>query len=65
MAVAIRQAGGIIIETLLDEHAEDALLGSLPERFPAQVTHVESVLGLPDDAQLLATSPGDPHHAAA
>ena len=41
----------------------DTLLGQLPERFPAQVTHRQSALELPPAAVLLATSPGELHQA--
>ena len=57
-----REIGTVLVETRPAARG-DALLGSLPERFPAQATHVESVLDLPAGAELLAGSAGDPHHA--
>lgn len=41
----------------------DPLFGSLPQVFPAQVLHWQSVLALPAGAVLLARSEGDPHHS--
>ncbi|MBN1554028.1 MAG: glutamine amidotransferase [Phycisphaerae bacterium] len=43
--------------------ADDALFGSLPSRFPAQVTHAQSVLTLPPGAVVLAENAHEPHHA--
>jgi GMP synthase (glutamine-hydrolysing) len=57
-----REIGTVLVETGPAARA-DALLGELPERFPAQATHVESVLELPAGATLLAASQGDPHQA--
>jgi len=59
-----REIGTVLVETGSAARA-DALLGELPARFPAHVTHVESVLELPAGARLLAASPGDPHQAFA
>jgi GMP synthase (glutamine-hydrolysing) len=42
---------------------EDALFSGLPSRFPAQTTHLQSVLRLPEDATVLACNAHDPHHA--
>jgi GMP synthase (glutamine-hydrolysing) len=42
---------------------EDALLAGLPQRFPAQLVHYQSVLRLPDKAVLLACSDLEPHQA--
>jgi GMP synthase (glutamine-hydrolysing) len=43
--------------------AGDPLLGDLPEHFPAQAVHWQSVRRLPEDAVLLAGSPHEAHHA--
>ncbi len=42
---------------------QDALLGTLPEKFRAQVSHQQSVLRLPEGAVLLAHNDFEPHHA--
>lgn len=41
----------------------DPLFGALPARFPAHTTHSQSVLRLPEGAELLASSALDPIHA--
>lgn len=41
----------------------DPLFAGLPERFPAQATHLQSVLRMPEGATLLARSAGDACHA--
>lgn len=43
--------------------ARDPLFAGLPTQFPAQATHLQTVLRLPDGATLLARSAHDPHHA--
>lgn len=43
--------------------ASDPLLGALPEHFPAQAVHWQSVRRLPDGAVLLAGSAHEAHHA--
>ncbi len=43
--------------------AQDPMFSGLPEKFPAQTTHVQSVLKLPAGACLLARTELDPHHA--
>lgn len=45
------------------EAARDPLFSGLPERFPAQTTHLQSVLRLPQGATVLARNDHDPHHA--
>lgn len=59
--------GGVEIGTVtVERHAAaeaDPLLGGLPERFPAQVVHWQSVRRLPADAVLLAASAHEAHHA--
>ncbi|MDX1457824.1 MAG: glutamine amidotransferase [Marinobacter sp.] len=48
----------------LNEHGcQDPLLGQLPEQFPAQLTHLQSVLTLPPGATLLASSAFEPNQA--
>ena len=42
---------------------QDPLFAGLPARFPAQATHLQSVLRLPQGATLLARSGQDPAHA--
>jgi GMP synthase (glutamine-hydrolysing) len=49
--------------TLSDVGRGDALLGTLPQRFPAQLTHAQSVLEVPPDAVVLAYNAHDPHQA--
>lgn len=41
----------------------DALFGTLPERFPAHLTHAQSVLEPPAGAAILAGNAHDPHQA--
>lgn len=57
-----REMGTIELETAPDA-AGDALFAGLPERFPAQATHLQSVLRMPEGATLLARSAGDACHA--
>lgn len=58
-----REMGTVEIETH-DEHAgNDPLFANLPSRFPAQATHLQSVLRVPEGAVILAKSDADPHHA--
>lgn len=42
---------------------DDALFSALPERFPAHLTHMQSVLGLPAGAVVLGCNDFDPHQA--
>lgn len=42
---------------------EDPLFGPLPDAFPAQVTHLQSVLRAPDGATVLAHNDHEPCHA--
>jgi GMP synthase (glutamine-hydrolysing) len=42
---------------------DDELFNILPERFPAHVTHMQSVLRLPPAAEVLACNPFEAHHA--
>jgi GMP synthase (glutamine-hydrolysing) len=44
---------------------DDPLLGVLSAEFPAQVSHLQSVITLPRGAQLYGASPGDPHQVCA
>jgi GMP synthase (glutamine-hydrolysing) len=41
----------------------DELFSALPERFPAHVTHMQSVLQLPPGAEVLAWNSFEAHHA--
>lgn len=43
--------------------AEDPLFAALPPEFPAQLTHLQSVIDLPPGATLLAASVLEPHQA--
>ncbi|RMH04211.1 MAG: glutamine amidotransferase [Planctomycetota bacterium] len=56
------ELGTVEIE-LLPAAAEDPLLAGLPERFPAQATHAQSVLEPPPGAVVLARSAYEPCHA--
>ncbi|OEY66941.1 glutamine amidotransferase [Marinobacter sp. X15-166B] len=49
--------------TLKPAAASDPLFGRLPPRFVAQLTHLQSVLTLPEGAVLLASSEFEPHQA--
>ncbi|KGM53682.1 glutamine amidotransferase [Lysobacter arseniciresistens ZS79] len=57
-----REMGTVEVE-LLPAAADDALLAPLPPRFAAQLTHMQSVLRVPDGAVVLARSAGDPCQA--
>ena len=57
-----REMGTVEVE-LLPPAAQDPLLGALPARFPVQVTHLQSVLRLPEGAVPLARSALDPCQA--
>lgn len=48
---------------LTDEGRRDVLLGGLPERFRAQLTHAQSVLRAPAGAVVLANNDHDAHQA--
>lgn len=54
-----REMGTVTIERM----ADDVLFDGLPARFPANVTHVDSVVRLPPGAVLLARSALESHHA--
>ena len=54
---------GTVPARLLNGSAADPLLGHLPNRFPAQTSHFESVLELPPGAERLAHSPLDDNFA--
>ncbi|MCG6659341.1 glutamine amidotransferase [Halomonas campisalis] len=58
-----RRESGTHPVTLTEAGREDALLGALPERFPAQLTHAQSVLQAPADAVVLARNAHDAHQA--
>jgi GMP synthase (glutamine-hydrolysing) len=53
------------VEVALDDAAGDKLLGALPRRFPAQLSHRQSVLELPPGARALGHSTLEPHQAFA
>jgi GMP synthase (glutamine-hydrolysing) len=54
---------GTVAVTLLEAAASDDLLHHLPNEFPAQASHFQSVRRLPDGAVNLAQSEAEPHHA--
>ena len=54
---------GCTLVTQTAQGRQDPLLGLLPARFLAQVTHSQTVLQLPPHAVLLAASDRDPHQA--
>lgn len=56
-----REIGTLAIERLPGA-AEDPLMASLPQSFPAHTTHEQSVLEAPAGAQVMARSARDPHH---
>lgn len=56
------ELGGASIR-LTEAGKKDPLLGVLPDRFPAFVSHSQSVLKLPPDARVLAENSFEPHHA--
>jgi len=53
------------VEVTLEDAAGDRLLGALPRRFPAQLSHRQSVLELPPGAKALGHSALEPHQAFA
>ncbi|MES2858471.1 MAG: glutamine amidotransferase [Pseudomonadota bacterium] len=57
-----REMGTVQLD-LLPAAARDPLFSGLPGRFPAQATHLQSVLRLPEGATPLASSQQDPIHA--
>ena len=57
-----RETGTHEVE-LLPEAASDALFRELPTTFPAQLTHRQSVLRLPEGAVLLGRNQFEPHQA--
>lgn len=48
---------------LAPDAADDALFQSMPQEFPAQLVHSQSVLALPPGAALLASSAEEPHQS--
>ena len=52
---------GTVTVQVTDNACSDPLFGGLPNMFPAQLFHRQSVLHLPPGAQVLATSPREPH----
>ncbi|AZT83199.1 glutamine amidotransferase [Marinobacter sp. NP-4(2019)] len=57
-----RESGTFDVE-LFDSATTDPLLGPMPKRFQAQLTHRQSVLRLPENAVLLARNEFEPHQA--
>lgn len=57
-----REIGTVHIERL-ETAIDDPLLGNLPTRFPAHVSHAQSVITLPPEAIVLARNDFEPHHA--
>jgi GMP synthase (glutamine-hydrolysing) len=57
-----REIGSVAVHTT-DAASDDRLFAELPAQFTAQVSHQQSVLGLPQGAILLASNDFDPHHA--
>lgn len=57
-----REIGSVPIYST-DAASGDCLFAELPAQFVAQVSHQQSVLGLPEGATLLARNDFDPHHA--
>lgn len=57
-----RETGTHPVE-LMDSAVDDPLFQGLPRRFPAQLTHRQSVLRLPSNAVLLARNEFEPHQA--
>ncbi len=54
---------GTLSVTLTMAGQQDKLFGTLPDVFPAHLTHRQSVIRLPRGARLLAQSDCDPHQA--
>ncbi|MEX2131067.1 MAG: glutamine amidotransferase [Pseudohongiellaceae bacterium] len=54
---------GTVEVLLTEEGKQDALLGAVPPRFNAQVSHLQTVVSLPPQAVILASNAFDPHHA--
>jgi GMP synthase (glutamine-hydrolysing) len=58
-----REIGTVPVDLSLAVGSRDPLLGALPATAPVHVTHLESVLRLPQGATLLGSTAADPHHA--
>ncbi|MCW8826202.1 MAG: glutamine amidotransferase [Gammaproteobacteria bacterium] len=58
------EVGSVPIQ-LTEQASEDSLFQTLPKRFSANVSHMQSVLELPVGARLLAYSEDEPVHAFA
>ncbi|MEZ5492488.1 MAG: glutamine amidotransferase [Gammaproteobacteria bacterium] len=54
---------GTVSLALTESAPGDPLFQGLPGRFPAQVSHSQTVLQLPPGAELLASNDFEPHHA--
>lgn len=57
-----REIGTVDVE-LTQDVASDKLFARMPSEFPVQVSHLQSVITLPNEAVLLAKNSFDPHHA--
>ncbi|WP_346797221.1 glutamine amidotransferase [Halomonas sp. Bachu 37] len=57
-----RESGTLEVD-LTDAGRNDPLLGSLPPRFRAHLTHAQAVVEKPAEAQVLACNSHDPHQA--
>lgn len=57
-----RESGTVSIH-LTPNGLKDSLLGVLPEHFIAHVSHEQSVIRLPENADVLAYNDFEPHHA--
>lgn len=57
-----RQAGTVSAQ-LSPEASFDPLFSGMPNQLLVQASHRQSVVALPPQATLLASSPGDPHYA--
>jgi GMP synthase (glutamine-hydrolysing) len=58
-----REMGTVRVDLTLAVTVADPLLGQLPHGVDVQVSHVESVLELPEGAVRLGSSAADDHHA--
>jgi len=54
---------GTLPVRLTEAAQHDPIFGSLPPKFSAHLTHQQSVIRLPESAQLLASSAHEPHQA--
>ncbi|MDH3999002.1 MAG: glutamine amidotransferase [Desulfuromonadales bacterium] len=57
-----KELGTVAVQRLAASN-DDPLFNTLPESFPAHVTHAQTVLALPPGAVCLAQNDFEPHHA--